>query len=241
MRWRSRTSLPSREIDSRAAQRYPTHMTDTASRSNSGQILFILGALLAASHLANEWVRLEQPWGPVWKCSGIVVLGLYALSRRAILLGLGLLLSAAGDVLLELDGLFVGGMAAFGLAHVCYSVIFIGFIRRDGLNNASRPFAIAVLAASIALGVWFAPGQAEMGLTIPATAYQVIISFMVISAVMSKAPLLAKLGAAIFMLSDTLIAVSMFAKMDTPVGSVWITYATAQIMLAWSLARTKQR
>ncbi len=76
-----------------------------------------------------------------------------------------------------------------------------------------------------------------MGLTIPATAYQVIISIMVISAVMSKAPLMAKLGAVIFMLSDTLIAVGMFAKMAVPVGSVWITYAAAQIMLAWSLSR----
>ncbi len=215
-------------------------MTDTtAPRASSAQILFIAGALLAASHLANEWVRLDQPWGPVWKCSGIVVLGLYALSQRAVLAGLGLLLSAAGDVLLELDGLFVGGMAAFGLAHVFYSAAFITIIRRDGLNRSGWPFALAVLAASIALGVWFAPGQAERGLTLPATAYQVIISVMVISALMSKAPLLAKLGAVIFMLSDTLIAVGMFAKQPVPVGSVWITYAGAQIMLAWSLSRQR--
>lgn len=216
-------------------------MTDTAaSRANSAQIIFIAGALLAASHLANEWVKLALPWGPVWKCSGIVVLGLYALSQRAILLGLGLLLSAAGDVFLELDGLFVAGMAAFGLAHVCYSAVFIGIIRRDGLNKSGWPFAIAIIAASIALAVWFAPGQAEMGLTIPATAYSVIISIMVISAVMSKAPLMAKLGAVIFMLSDTLIAVGMFAHQPVPIGSVWITYAGAQIMLAWSLARARQ-
>ncbi len=212
-------------------------MTDTAATRSTTHILFIAGALLAASHLANEWVKLEQPWGPVWKCSGIVVLGLYALSQRATLLGLGLLFSALGDVLLELDGLFVGGMAAFGLAHVFYSAVFIGIIRRDGLNKSGWPFAIAVLAATIALGIWFAPGQAEMGLTIPATAYSVIISIMVISAFMSRAPLMAKLGAVIFMLSDTLIAVGMFAKQPVPIGSVWITYAGAQIMLAWSLSK----
>lgn len=215
-------------------------MTDaTAPRAASTHILFIAGALLAASHLANEWVRLDQPWGPLWKCSGIVVLGLYALSQRAWLVGLGLLLSAAGDVLLELDGLFVGGMAAFGLAHVFYSAAFIAIIRRDGLNRSGWPFALAVLAASVALGVWFAPGQAEEGLTIPASAYQVIISVMVISALMSKAPLMAKLGAVIFMLSDTLIAVGMFAHQPVPVGSVWVTYAGAQIMLAWSLSRQR--
>ncbi|HOY79157.1 MAG TPA: lysoplasmalogenase [Hyphomonadaceae bacterium] len=211
-------------------------MTDTAARSPTN-ILFLAGALLAASHLANEWVRLDLPLGPVWKCSGIVVLGLYALSQRAILVGLGLLFSAAGDVLLELDGLFVGGMAAFGLAHVCYTAAFITIIRRDGLNKSGWPIAVAVIAATIALAIWFAPGQAEKGLTIPATTYSIIISIMVISAVMSKAPLMAKLGAIIFMLSDTLIAVGMFAKQPVPIGSVWITYAAAQIMLAWSLSR----
>ena len=215
-------------------------MTDaTASRVSATHILFIAGALLAASHLANEWVKLDLPLGPVWKCSGNVVLGLYALSQRAILVGLGLLFSAAGDVFLELDGLFVAGMGAFGLAHVFYTAAFVGIIRRDGLNRSGWPFAVAVLAASIALGIWFAPGQAEMGLAIPATAYSVIISIMVISAVMSKAPLMAKLGAVIFMLSDTLIAIGMFAKQPVPIGSVWITYAGAQIMLAWSLTRRR--
>ena len=211
-------------------------MTDTAARSPTN-ILFLAGALLATSHLANEWVKLDLPLGPVWKCSGIVVLGLYALSQRAILAGLGLLLSAVGDVLLELDGLFVGGMAAFGLAHVCYTAAFITIIRRDGLNKSGWPIAVAIVAATIALAIWFAPGQAEMGLTIPATAYSIIISIMAISAVMSKAPLLAKLGAIIFMLSDSLIAIGMFAKQPVPLGSVWITYAAAQIMLAWSLSR----
>ena len=94
-----------------------------------------------------------------------------------------------------------------------------------------------VLVLSIALGLWFAPGQAETGLAIPATVYQIIISIMVVTAILSKAPLLAKLGAAIFMLSDTLIAISMFAGQPVPIGSVWLTYAAAQTMLAWSLSR----
>jgi hypothetical protein len=126
-------------------------MTDTAApRASATQLLFIAGVLLAASYLATEFRNesLEtliqplraEPWGPAWKCSGIVLLGLYALSQRAWLVGLGLLLSAVGDVLLELDGLFVGGMAAFGLAHVCYSAAFIGIIRRDGLNRSGWPF-----------------------------------------------------------------------------------------------------
>jgi uncharacterized membrane protein YhhN len=219
-------------------------MTDApAPSANNSRILFIAGAVLALSHLANDWIHLDQPWGPAWKASGIVVLGLYALSQRAYVVGLGLLLSSVGDVLLEVAGFtgdkswFIGGMGAFGAAHICYTFAFTTIIRREGINRGGWPFAVAVLAASIALGVWFAPGQAEANFTVPATAYQLIISVMVITAFMSKAPLLARLGAVIFMLSDTLIAVGMFAKMEVPTGSVWLTYAAAQIMLAWALSR----
>jgi uncharacterized membrane protein YhhN len=212
--------------------------TETAApSSNAARLVFYVGAALALSHLANEWVKLAQPWGPVWKCAGIVVLGLYALIAGARLAALGLFFSAAGDVLLELDGLFVGGMAAFGLAHVCYTAVFIGIVRRDGVNKSAWPLATLVLVVSIALGVWLAPGMAE--LTAPALAYQAIISAMVVSAMLSKAPLVARIGAVIFMLSDTLIAVGMFRGIEVVPGTVWITYATAQILLAWGFVKAR--
>ncbi|HEY7797808.1 MAG TPA: lysoplasmalogenase [Hyphomonadaceae bacterium] len=206
-----------------------------ARRNNAPTLLFFAGALIALSHLANEWVRLEQPWGPTWKAAGIVVLGLYALSQRAWLAGWGLLLSSAGDVLLELDGLFVFGMAAFGAAHICYAAAFVNLIRRDGPNIAAWPLAMGVLGVSIVLGVWLAPGMEA--LTAPALVYQLVISFMVMLALLSRSPLLARVGAVLFMLSDTLIAMGMFRDVEVPVGSVWITYAAAQIMLAWGLTR----
>jgi uncharacterized membrane protein YhhN len=209
----------------------------TASANSAARILFYIGALVALSHLANEWVMLAQPWGPAWKCAGIVLLGLYALMSGARLAALGFFFSAAGDVLLELGGLFVGGMAAFGLAHVCYTAVFIGIIRRDGLHKSAWPLAAFVVAVSIGLGVWLAPGMAE--LTAPALAYQAIISAMVASAMLSKAPLPARIGAVIFMLSDTLIAIGMFRGIEVPPGSVWVTYAAAQIMLAWGFVKAR--
>jgi uncharacterized membrane protein YhhN len=211
-------------------------MNEAVARpSNATTLLFFVGAVIALSHLANEWVKLEQPWGPTWKAAGIVVLGLYALSQRAWLAGWGLLLSSAGDVLLELDGLFVFGMAAFGAAHICYATAFVNLIRRDGPNIAAWPLAMGVLGVSIVLGVWLAPGMGS--LTAPALVYQLIISFMVMLALLSRSPLLARVGAVLFMLSDTLIAMGMFRDVEVPVGSVWITYAAAQIMLAWGLTR----
>jgi uncharacterized membrane protein YhhN len=211
-------------------------MTEAVARpGNATTLLFLAGAVIALSHLANEWVKLEQPWGPAWKAAGIVVLGLYALSQRAWLAGWGLLFSSAGDVLLELDGLFVFGMAAFGVAHICYGLAFVNLIRRDGPNIGAWPLAMGVMGISIVLGVWLAPGMG--GLMVPALIYQLIISLMVMLAVLSRAPLIARAGAVLFMMSDTLIAVWMFRGVEIPLGSVWITYAAAQIMLAWGLTR----
>jgi len=201
------------------------------------RLLFLLGALVALSHLANDWIDLPGPGGLAWKAGGIVLLGFSAAARRAWLPAAGLLLSAIGDVLLELDGWFVGGMAAFGMAHLCYLAAFAGWIRSEGINRKAWPWAVLVVAVSAGLGVWFMPGMGD--LLWPALAYQLIISGMVITAVLSKAPLGARLGAVAFMASDSLIAVGKFAHLGVPIGSVWVTYAGAQILLAWALPRTR--
>jgi hypothetical protein len=39
------------------------------------------------------------------------------------------------------------------------------------------------------------------------------------------------------MISDTLIAAEKFANVDVFPGAVWITYAGAQIMMAWGMSR----
>lgn len=207
--------------------------TSTASRPSASTLFFILAAVVAMSHLANDWVRMADPGGLVWKAAGIVLLGLYALSQRAWLAGAALLFCAAGDVLLEL--VFVYGMAAFAIGHLFYIACFLEWGRILGLNKRDFPVVILVLIVSVALMAWFLPGMGD--LLIPGLAYQVIITAMVCSAFIVKAPMLARLGAVVFMLSDTLIAVGIFANMDVPPGSVWITYAGAQIMMAWGMSR----
>lgn len=196
-------------------------------------LFFLLAALVAMSHLANDWVNLVGPWGLVWKASGIVLLGLYALSQRAWIAGAGLLFCALGDVLLEI--VFVYGMAAFAIGHIFYILAFAEWGRVLGLNRRDFPVVILVLAVSAALLVWLMPGMGD--LTIPALAYQAVITVMVCAAFVARAPLLARLGAMLFMLSDTLIAARIFADADIPPGSVWLTYAGAQIMIAWGMSR----
>ena len=199
---------------------------------NTRTFLFIVAAIVAMSHLANDWLELAQPWGLVWKAAGIVLLGLYALSQRAWLAGLALLLCATGDVLLEI--VFVAGMAAFALGHIVYIFCFLEWGRTLGANKRDYPAAGIVIVISLLLMAWFFPGLGE--LMIPALIYQLIITTMVATALVVKAPMLARLGAVLFMISDTLIAVGKFTDVGVPPGSVWITYAGAQIMIAWGLS-----
>lgn len=200
---------------------------------NTRTLLFLAGATIALSHLANEWVGLAPPGGLVWKAAGIVLLGLYALSQRAWLAGAALLFCAAGDVLLEL--VFVAGMGAFAVGHIFYVLAFLEWGRILGPNKRDFPITVLVVIVSLGLLGWLLPGMGD--LLIPALIYQAIITTMVATAFVVKAPMLARLGAVIFMISDTLIAAEKFAGVDVFPGAVWITYAGAQIMMAWGMSR----
>lgn len=200
---------------------------------NTRTLLFLAGATIALSHLANEWVSLAPHGGLVWKAAGIVLLGLHALSQRAWLAGAALLFCAAGDVLLEL--VFVAGMGAFAVGHIFYVLAFLEWGRILGPNKRDFPIAVLVVIVSLGLLGWLLPGMGD--LLIPALIYQAIITTMVATAFVVKAPMLARLGAVIFMISDTLIAAEKFAGVDVFPGAVWITYAGAQIMMAWGMSR----
>ena len=215
-------------------------MTNAISeRAALPRLLFVVGAALALSYTSAPLVDLPFPGPPIWKASGIVLLGLYALASRARIAAVALFLSAVGDVALELQTpQWIAGMAAFGLAHVFYTVCFADFIRRQGLARSGILFAIAILAISIALLVWLYPGMGE--LTGPSIGYQAIITTMVMTAMVSRAPMITRIAAVVFMLSDTLIAVGLYRGIAVPPGSVWITYAVAQILLARGFATAKR-
>lgn len=200
--------------------------------------LFAIAAIVALSHLANDWMNIADPGGIVWKAAGIVLLALFAAASGARLAALGLLLCSAGDVLLEIDGMFIGGMAAFALGHVCYAAIFIGLIRSHGMNRRDMPVAVVVVLAVAGLSVWLIPGMGA--LLIPSLLYMGVILTMAVSALLSKSPMTARMGALLFVVSDSILAARLYQDADTPPGAVWITYALAQILLAWGFVNLHQ-
>jgi uncharacterized membrane protein YhhN len=214
-------------------------MKDRTVSRQAGDILFLIGALVALSYLAASHVALVFPEGPAWKAAGIVTLGLYAITRRSWIAAAALIASSIGDVMLELQPPnMVGGMAAFGVAHIFYIFAFLAFVKRGAITRTGIMLGAAVFVASVALFVFFQPGMGK--LLIPGTIYQLIITVMVITAMVSNAPMIARVGAVIFMVSDSLIALGLYHGAPAPEGSVWITYAIAQILLARGFAEASR-
>ncbi|MEX0645180.1 MAG: lysoplasmalogenase [Parvularculaceae bacterium] len=208
--------------------------TRVASAENSNAFLYA-GALVAASYLATLFIDIPVPVEASWKAAGILLFAAYAFLRAAPIAGAALVASAAGDASLALEPpIFIAGMAFFGIAHCLYVVAFALRIRRDGLQTRFYWAAALVVAASIAMFFWFMPAMGA--LLVPGTLYQAIITIMVATAVLSPTPPLARLGAVIFMISDTLIALGLYKSVPFMPGAIWIAYAAAQLMLAKGLA-----
>ena len=133
-------------------------------------------------------------------------------TRDATLIGLGLVCSAIGDVLLEAGTvLFLPGLCAFLLAHVLYVAAFLGRTTRLHLR---RLVPVAVLAW--AAFSWLSPHLGVM--RVPVLLYVVVISAMVWRAAAQVGedrtgalqPWLATIGAVMFALSDVMVAYTRF-------------------------------
>lgn len=161
-------------------------------------------------------------------------------SRRLVLAGLGL--SLAGDVALlwPTQG-FLPGLVAFLLAHLCYIAAFC-----QPLRFAARPGPFVLYGAvAAAILAWLWDGVAP-GLRVPVLAYVACLAAMAaqgagvwLAARGSPAEPLARraaIGGALFLASDTLLAIDKFA-VPLPLASLWILaiYWAAQWAIATSL------
>ena len=148
-----------------------------------------------------------------------------------------LVLSLAGDVALMLPKeQFVGGLAAFLLAHVCY----LGGFFAAGLGGPALVISLvvtAVVLAPVARRVLQGVQANEPALQVPVLAYLVVIGTMLAAAVASGNPI-AAVGAVLFVASDSMIAWSKFVKpfAAAPVA-IMVTYHLAQAGFVLSLLR----
>jgi len=173
-----------------------------------GAAAFIYGHVIESTLLC----QLAKPW-PVLALLGWLRSAPPGPYRRWI--SIGLVFSLAGDVLLEWSPeLFVFGLGAFLLGHLAYLVGYLG--------DSKRFAPVALLLALIGGGSMFATlySAGLGGLLIPVALYALAISAMLWRAlartsatgISRRSAWLAALGAALFVVSDSLIGINRFVS-----------------------------
>jgi sterol desaturase/sphingolipid hydroxylase (fatty acid hydroxylase superfamily)/uncharacterized membrane protein YhhN len=170
----------------------------------------------------------------------IIFVAVRAYSTRAItrfdaLLLLALTFSLVGDVFLMLPGnYFIPGLASFLVAHGVYIALF----RQGQTWFPNRNALVAVLAVGAIMYTIVWGGLGDPVLKVAVAAYVSVISLMAAQAIGraralgSIASQRVALGACIFMVSDSLIAINKFVA-PIELASLWIlaTYYCAQLLI----------
>lgn len=152
---------------------------------------------------------------------------------------LALFFSWCGDVLLMFDGInalfFIFGLSAFLLAHIFY-IMFFHFVRIREKIAGNGWFLLFLLIYYSILIKKLSPYLGE--LTIPVRVYGLVISIMLLMAMhmtslrVKKAGWSMLAGAALFVLSDSVLAINKFYQPFEAAGLViMLTYGAAQFFI----------
>ena len=190
-------------------------------------------AYLYASWLSTELAALVLKPIPVLILVALVLLR----GRRggpARLIALGLAASAVGDVLLAWSpDAFTAGLVAFLVAHLLYLVAFLMQERRPAL-------ALLLPVSLCTAGVYALLHPHLKELLLPVTVYVGVITAMLWRAGALRGRVAgggaALLGAALFVLSDSLLAINKFAHaLAFADVAVMLTYWAGQLWIARSV------
>ena len=154
-----------------------------------------------------------------------------------IMILIGLVFSLAGDVFLMLPSdQFILGLVSFLIAQICYIVAFTSG-RGFSFNMASL---VPVLVYGVIVYVLLSANLGKMRL--PVIAYMIVILVMAwqawerSSALGERAALLAFVGAVLFVISDTLLALNRFRGEFAAERALTLgTYYVAQWLIASSI------
>ena len=141
--------------------------------------------------------------------------------------------SAAGDFLLAMpwwEPSFVLGLAAFLVAHLCFLAALLPLCV---VSPARLAVAAVVVAACIALLVWFWPKLVAEGMAIPVTVYIAVLGAMVCAALLARLPTpWTALGAVCFAVSDAMIGINKFVLGSEALAvPIWWAYATSLMLI----------
>ncbi|MEJ6021801.1 lysoplasmalogenase family protein [Ramlibacter sp. PS4R-6] len=199
-----------------------------------GRIAMVEVLLLEAAALATATAAVGMTDLHRWLKPLVMVIAIgFVLHRGRVqwLLVGALVFSLVGDVLLP--GRFIPGLVAFLIAHLCYIALF----RRDAPWFASRKALAGTLAAAVVMYAILFPHLPPV-LKVAVAAYALVIASMAAQAI-GRASVLrdqhaagVAIGAVVFMLSDSILAINKFA-VRIPMQEFWVlaTYYAAQVLI----------
>lgn len=208
-----------------------------------------VAALVTAALFAADWwavwhrrpdvERLAKPAAMVGLLTVALAAGATDSSAGRWLL-LALVLGLVGDVFLLEDtpSRFVGGLAAFLVGHLAYVASFVAV----GLDRPAWGWVgVVVLLVALVVGRRILPGAVAQGgvaLAVPVAVYMAVIGAMAVLGWASGRPLVG-LGASLFVVSDTVLAMGKFVQ-DRPWTHVvvMVTYHLAQALIVVGLLIT---
>ncbi|WP_353216844.1 lysoplasmalogenase family protein [Sandarakinorhabdus sp.] len=204
------------------------------------RFLLLVGAALAAGLAYLLVAPLVSGWAlAALKGSGVALLALAALqipARGAAWLAFVLILGAAGDVLLELPGMFVAGAGSFAAGHVAAILLYAR--HRRTASGMAWPVAALFMLYGAAMPLLLVPAGPQLG---GAIVYAVLLCAMAASLWLSRFPRLAALGAISFIASDTLLVLGMTGRQVFDPGIdgalVWASYFGGQWLITLGVAR----
>lgn len=201
-----------------AALRLPAGAALTGQFAAQPAVKALMAVLLAVAALAHPSIR-ETRW-----------------------LVPALIFSAVGDFLLAMPWWppsFVGGLASFLLAHLCFLGTLIPLVARARARSR-LPVLVFVVAGCVGLLAWFWPRLAADQLTIPVTVYMLVLAAMVCAALLARLPTVwTAAGAVCFAVSDAMIGISEFIRHDQLLAvPIWWFYAAALVLITRGLLFT---
>jgi uncharacterized membrane protein YhhN len=164
--------------------------------------------------------------------------------RMPILLAIGLTFHTAGDILLMFDGFtcFAAGLGAFLIGHFFYLAILLAGM--GGLKGWKEVLCLLtpMVLAPVIVGFFGVEWPFSAAVTVYAFTLMIVAASGVLWALRGKAfASRIIVGGIIFIVSDSLIAISSFAGIDFPFrhAMVMLTYVTAEWLLVSGMTRER--
>jgi|LGVF01.2.fsa_nt_gb uncharacterized membrane protein YhhN len=197
---------------------------------------FVAGIMVITSATVYGFSYLSRETSgarSVWKTLPVVLMAGIAFTFAApALLIIALLLCALGDYFMSRGGnRFIPGLLAFLVGHIAYIALF--FTLSSGFYFRWPMLLIILYSGIFAAYMWNATGKHRW----PVLAYIVVITAMAGASLRLPSPYyLTVLGAFIFVVSDSVLAIRMFVVSKPRVklmlsGAVWIFYIAGQSLI----------